>query len=373
MPCEEEASTVPTTRPVPASTRSTGRPPVLRRSARSVGRARSVQNQPAGRRRSSPAAVSAATPSAADGPNSGRSSSRSGSSAAAAAQVRTEDVGVARVEDGGLHGSTDQRLGVGDEVGVQRVVAGHQHREGVGAPPAGAADLLPHRGPGAGEPGHEHRVESRDVDAELEGVRRGHPAQLARRGARPRGPGGPRAGSRPGRPRPRGTARARPRRAAAAAVSATVSAPRRERTNASVRTPSATRSASRSATSAVAARRTGAPFSPAYDVNGGSHSPSETWPRAEVSSVTASTSRPVSRPAETAGSATVAEARTKVGRGAVVRGEPTQPAQHQGDVGPEDAAVVVALVDDDVAAAGRGSATTARGRAAGSGGACRGS
>ena len=83
--------------------------------------------------------------------------------------------------------------------------------------------------------------------------------------------------------------------------------------NARVRTSSATRSASRSATSDDAARRTGAPFSPAYDVKGGSHSSSETRPRGESSRVSATTSRPVRRDAVTSGSATVAEASTKVG------------------------------------------------------------
>ena len=80
-----------------------------------------------------------------------------------------------------------------------------------------------------------------------------------------------------------------------------------------MRTSSATRSASRSATSDDAARRTGAPFSPAWLTNGGSHSSSDTWPRGEWSAVTASTGSPVSRPAATSGSETVAEARTKVG------------------------------------------------------------
>ncbi len=82
---------------------------------------------------------------------------------------------------------------------------------------------------------------------------------------------------------------------------------------ASVRTRSTTRSVSRSATSLVADRRTGAPFSPTPGTKGGSHSASAVRPRGEPSSVTAMTSSPVSRPADTSGSATVAEASTKVG------------------------------------------------------------
>ena len=74
-----------------------------------------------------------------------------------------------------------------------------------------------------------------------------------------------------------------------------------------------TRSVSRSATSLAAERRTGAPFSPCPGTNGGSHSARASRPRGDPSSVTAVTSSPVSRPAETSGSATVAEASTKVG------------------------------------------------------------
>ena len=45
------------------------------------------------------------------------------------AQVRGEDVRVVGVEDGGLDGLVEQRLGVVDEEGVQRVVAGDQDRQ----------------------------------------------------------------------------------------------------------------------------------------------------------------------------------------------------------------------------------------------------
>jgi hypothetical protein len=80
-----------------------------------------------------------------------------------------------------------------------------------------------------------------------------------------------------------------------------------------VRTPSTTRSVSRSAVSAAAERRTGASFSPVSEVKAGSQKASETRPRGEASSVTAATGRPVSRAAVPAGSAMVAEASTNVG------------------------------------------------------------
>ena len=64
--------------------------------------------------------------------------------------------------------------------------------------------------------------------------------------------------------------------------------------------------------------------------------------------MTAVTGIPMRRDAWVAGSLTVADARTNVGRGAVAGGDPPQPAQHRRDVRPEHPAVDVALVDDDV-------------------------
>jgi len=81
-----------------------------------------------------------------------------------------------------------------------------------------------------------------------------------------------------------------------------------------VRTPVTTRSASREAVSAVAERRTGAPFSPADPGwNGGSHSAKAHSPRGDASSVTATTGTPVRRYADSSGDDVVAEARTNTG------------------------------------------------------------
>jgi hypothetical protein len=106
------------------------------------------------------------------------SASVSGSSAAGAREVRGEDVGVGRVEHAALHRGAEQRVRVVHQVGVERVVPGHEHHQrGVrGAP--GPAGLLPERGPGAGEARHQHGVEPGDVDAQLEGVGGGHPDQV---------------------------------------------------------------------------------------------------------------------------------------------------------------------------------------------------
>ena len=76
---------------------------------------------------------------------------------------------------------------------------------------------------------------------------------------------------------------------------------------------SATRSASRSAASVDAARRTGAPFSPVNEVSGGSHSANVTRRAGESSSVTATHLEAGEPSGRDSGSATVAEARTNVG------------------------------------------------------------
>ena len=178
--------------------------------------------------------------------------------------MRPEHVGVVRVEDGGLDRCAEQRLGVVDQVGVERVVAGDQHAEGVLAAAPGPADLLPQRRAGAREAGHQHGVEPGDVDAELEGVGGGQPEQppaaqrLLERAALlgqvaaavGRDPVRAARASTSAEQPPRG--RARPARRRAGTGRRPASARR-----------STTRSASRSAVSEVAARRTGAPFSPA--------------------------------------------------------------------------------------------------------------
>ena len=65
------------------------------------------------------------------------------------------------------------------EVGVERVVARDQDREGVLPAAPGPADLLPQSRPGPGEAGQQHGVQPADVDPELEGVGGGEADQLA--------------------------------------------------------------------------------------------------------------------------------------------------------------------------------------------------
>ena len=274
------------------------------------------QNQPVGLRRSTPSATSSSSTAAAGGATEHVAHVVLGQRqlGRGADELRAQHVGVGRVEHAPLHRRAEQRVRVVHEVGVQGVVAGHEHHERLVARPAGASGLLPERRPRAREPGHHHRVEPGDVHAELERVRRRHAQQLAPDAALPPAPAAPRAGS---RPRYAATRDARPGSTSAstrARVSAVSSAPRRERTNASVRAPSTTRSASIRAVSAPADRRTGAPFSPVTSASsGGSHNATVRPAAGEPSSVTAATSRPVSREADAAGSDTVADASTNVG------------------------------------------------------------
>ena len=91
------------------------------------------------------------------------------------------------------------------------------------------------------------------------------------------------------------------------------SAPRRDRTKASVRAPCATRSANIRAASAPAERRTGAPFSPRRSVrNAGSHNAIVRAPCGDPSTTTSSTGRPISSAAVAPGAAVVALAKITV-------------------------------------------------------------
>ena len=177
--CAAPASTVPSSRPVPASTICTGEPPWPRMSARSAARSRRVQCQAVARRRSRPAASSCGIRPAVAGPKSVEVGFGQRDFGCGRAQVRGEHVGVVRVQDGGLDGLVEERLGVVDEIGVQRVVAGDQDGEGSLPGAARPAGLLPQRGAGAGVAGDEHGVEAGDVHAQFERGGGGQAEQLA--------------------------------------------------------------------------------------------------------------------------------------------------------------------------------------------------
>ena len=91
------------------------------------------------------------------------------------AQVRRQHVGIAGVEHRRLHRLVQQGLRVMDQVGVERVIAGDEHRHRRLALAAGPARLLPDRRPGAGPAGDEHRIQAGDVDPEFQRGRRGEP------------------------------------------------------------------------------------------------------------------------------------------------------------------------------------------------------
>jgi hypothetical protein len=68
---------------------------------------------------------------------------------------------------------------VSHEVGVERVVGRDEHREGLLTRPPRATGLLPEARPAARPPRHDDRVETADVDAQLEGVGGGQPPHRA--------------------------------------------------------------------------------------------------------------------------------------------------------------------------------------------------
>ena len=235
------------------------------------------------------------------------------------------------------------------QVGIQRVVAGHQHHERALSAPAGSAGLLPERGDRSGKnrPAPPHparryrcRVPARWWWPDRATARREVPARArcgppednpARYGATVSVNCGAMSSSR------------------ARVASAISSAPRRDRTKVSVRAPSATRSAIRRAASLPADRLTGAPFSPVRSVrSAGSHSATVRAPCGEPSSVTSSTGWPMSSAAVAPGADVVALAKMTVSGaarvGGVPRTQPQQSPQHHRHVRSENTSVVMTFV-----------------------------
>ena len=224
-------------------------PPDDRMSARSLARRR-VGPEPAAR----PAPQQPGVGQGVDGVGGGRPEQRQvglrqRGLLGRGAQVRPEDVLVGRVEDGRPRPAarTAPRDGARG-----RCPAGRRGRPGRRARPARRRPARPtccHRAARVpGKPAIRHGVEPADVDAELEGVGRRQPEQVAAPQRCLEGP--PLLGQVAAavRRHPAGQRRVDLGEQAARCI-ATCSAPRRERTNARVRTPSATRSASRSAVS----------------------------------------------------------------------------------------------------------------------------
>ena len=88
------------------------------------------------------------------------------------AQVREQDVQVVRIDTGLLRWPLEQELGVMDDVLVDRRTRGDEDRDARPGPPPGSTELLPGRRDRARIAGQDRRVESTDVDAELERVGR---------------------------------------------------------------------------------------------------------------------------------------------------------------------------------------------------------
>ena len=94
-------------------------------------------------------------------------------------EMRGEDPGVARVDDGRLDGGEDL-VRVVDEVGVEGVVRGDEHRHSGRARPARAPRLLPQGCAGARPTGGDRGVQARYIESELEGGGRGDGPEIAR-------------------------------------------------------------------------------------------------------------------------------------------------------------------------------------------------
>jgi len=95
-----------------------------------------------------------------------------------AVHVPAQNERVGGVEHGVFHWRAQQRIRVVDQVGVHRLVAGHQYRHRALPASARAPGLLPKRRHRARKPRHHHRVQPADVDAQLQRIRGRNPQQL---------------------------------------------------------------------------------------------------------------------------------------------------------------------------------------------------
>ena len=87
---------------------------------------------------------------------------------------------IARMDDAGVDGGVEDDFGVVDDVRIERIIAGDEH----GHPPlpgaASTSRLLPQGRQSARPTGDDDEVESGDVDAQFQGIRRRHGQQLSR-------------------------------------------------------------------------------------------------------------------------------------------------------------------------------------------------
>ena len=152
---------------------------VFRRLIRSTARCGTVQNQPSGRRRSSPRSVSRADQGPGAGSEPALVARPQRQLLRGRRQLRTQHRWTRRIEHRRLHRLVEEHGRVIQQVRVQGVGPGDQDHVGRSATPSGATGLLPEGGSAARVAAQHHGVEPGEVDPELQGVGRRHPADGA--------------------------------------------------------------------------------------------------------------------------------------------------------------------------------------------------
>ena len=87
-----------------------------------------------------------------------------------AGDVRAEDEGVLRVDDGGFGRAGEEFVGMGGVPLVELIIARDEDGSSPLPRPSGSSHLLTQRRQGAGKTVENHGVETADIDAELECV-----------------------------------------------------------------------------------------------------------------------------------------------------------------------------------------------------------
>ena len=86
-----------------------------------------------------------------------------------------KNVGIGGIKHRRLHRPADERIRVMHQIRIQRIRAGNKHHRGGLIPPPGTPRLLPKTRKSSRKPGRNHRIQTPNVNTQLQGIGGGNP------------------------------------------------------------------------------------------------------------------------------------------------------------------------------------------------------
>ena len=86
-----------------------------------------------------------------------------------------KNVGIGGIEHRRLHRPADERIRVVHQIRIQRIRTGNKHHRGGLIPPPGTPCLLPKTRKSSWKPGSNHRIQTPNVNPQLQGIGGGNP------------------------------------------------------------------------------------------------------------------------------------------------------------------------------------------------------